>query len=40
MTTIFLLTDTFMQLFDKNKNHILFKWFIDLTKDYIGLFNA
>mmetsp|Transcript_39660 Transcript_39660/g.51971 ORF Transcript_39660/g.51971 Transcript_39660/m.51971 type:complete len:90 (+) Transcript_39660:517-786(+) len=32
--------NAFLQLFDQNKNHILFKWYIDLTKDYTGLLNC
>lgn len=32
--------NAFLQLFTENKNHILFKWFNDLTKEYGGLLNS
>ena len=30
----------FVQLFERNLNHILFKWFTELNKEYSGTLNG
>ena len=32
--------EMFVQLFERNLNHILFKWFTELNKEYSGTLNG